>query len=206
MGKEEEFREHMQEQNQKYDDFKQRWEMQELSRYEWKDENGVPNIWCKHDDSVSVAIAEATKSRKACVRVPINDEVYDIILQGSPDTGANLELRVAIGGSDDAPVFDFKSKWGSDRLRNAQAPDELLTYYQAESKMLRHFHALKNEDDNADHGKAGGGRALGMCIWFKRWLRVHRGLRQMSLKPNTRSQSREPDPSRRRNSLAGQRV
>jgi len=207
--KEEEFREHMQEQDQKYADLKQRWEMQELSRYEWND----GDVWRLHDDNVSVAISEATKNRKPSVQVTVQDEEYEIDLnlmqQQHIETGVIYEVRTSAGGhhfNDAIPVFSLKSLNAADKLSGVQAPDELLKYYQAEHKMLRYFNVLKSEDDNMDHRKTGGDRALGLCIWFRRWLRIHRGRRHaVSNTGGTRSQSREPDGGRR-GSLAGQRV
>jgi hypothetical protein len=182
--KEDEFRELMKEQEQKYEVLKQRWEVQERSRYEWGDSES----WYAYEPSTSAIIAEAVKNRKSNVQITTDGNTYEIDLNSMTQrhpSGDLSEVRLAPGGGstsdDDGPQLELVSKTAADRLAGTKSPDELLKFYQAESKMLRYFKALKSEEFDPDHArKAAGDRALGLCMWFRRWVRVHKGRRHCS--------------------------
>jgi len=175
--KEDEFREHMREQVTKYEGWKQRWEVQKLNRYEWRD----GEEWQAYDQNISTEIAEAVLKKQQSAQVNINGDVHEVDLnlmqQRNIETGSTNDIRVAAGGTDDdIPVFRLESTNASDRLAGVKSPDELLKYYQAETKMLHYYHAIKAEGHDHDHIRStGGDRALGVCIWFRRWVRAHRG-------------------------------
>lgn len=80
----------------------------------------------------------------------------------------------SLGGGDEQ--FVLVSRNAADRLDGKKSPGELLKYYQAESKMLRYYTELKSETDGKDYARKLD-RALGLCIWFKRWQKIHRGPR-----------------------------
>jgi hypothetical protein len=195
--REEDFRESVEEQEKNYEGLKQRWEVQEISKYECLEADG----WQVYEQSVNSVIAEAARTRRGNVQVQLNSQMHDIDLNLMKEknnvTGALRDVRLSEGAEeqDGGPAFELVSRNAADRLAGVKSPDELLKYYQAESKMLKHYYVLKAEEEQAynQKKKAGGaGPSMGLCIWFKRWVKVHKGKRVSATPGDTRSARQEP--------------
>lgn len=72
--------------------------------------------------------------------------------------------------------FVLVSRNAADRLDNKKSPEELLKYYQAESKMLRHYTELKSEPAAGKVDARKLDKGIGLYVWFKRWQKIHRGM------------------------------
>lgn len=92
-------------------------------------------------------------------------------------------------GQEDPHSFILVSRNASDRLSGVKCPEELIKYHKAERQMDRYYNKLvedlREEENNL---KTGGNRALGLCIWFKRWVRVHQGKRRPATSKPARQQ------------------
>lgn len=106
---------------------------------------------------------------------------------------------------DEPPVFQFTSKNAADRLSQKKSPEELEKYFDEREKMLRfYFSEIKSGGvlqararDNAIN------KAVGLSVWFKRWVKSHRG----SDRIGTASQSaRQQPPSQGMRTMEGPRV
>jgi len=114
------------------------------------------------------------------------------------------------GSDDEPPTFELVSRNAADRLAGVKSPDELLKYYQAENKMLRYYENLKKEEREANIIATSGQRAFGLCIWFKRWVRIHRDRRGRPSISNSLDASRSARPgsssAQTRRSTGGRQV
>lgn len=69
-------------------------------------------------------------------------------------------------GADGKPAFTLNA---ADRLGGAKIPQELSKYYEASNFMLQHYAESKAAEANGQEPTGGGGRAVGLQVWFRRW-------------------------------------
>lgn len=65
----------------------------------------------------------------------------------------------------------------ADKLSGAKEPHDLVKYYEAETEMLNYYMAeIKSGGvDQENKRRALGAKAPGLIVWFRRWVRSHRG-------------------------------
>jgi hypothetical protein len=101
------------------------------------------------------------------------------------------------------PQFVLVSRNAADRLDKKKSPEELLKYYQVEYKMLGYYHEISRETDGKEYARKLD-KALGLCMWFKRWKKIHFG-HHGNPNASITQDSRDPTTPQSRNG-GGQRV